>query len=151
MKAWQLVASTLALATILWAGCKPDEPVSVAPEIFIVSMDPTTVVAFEDEILVTLHYQDAQGDLGEADPDDPSLRIRDSRLQGDDWYHIPPLTPNFEELYIEGDFLVQIPPLFLLGNGDQETTTLSFQVYDRAGNASNTVTSETILIVDTLR
>ena len=46
MKAWQLVASTLALATILWIGCKPDEPVSVAPEIFIVSLDPTVAVAF---------------------------------------------------------------------------------------------------------
>ncbi|HBL37539.1 MAG TPA: hypothetical protein DDZ19_00310 [Flavobacteriales bacterium] len=139
-----------ALSTMLFA-CKPDEPSPVAPEISILEVAPTTVGAYEHPIEVTLHYRDAQGDLGEADPDSASLRVRDSRLNADDWYHVPPLTPNQMELSIEGDFLVQIPPLFLLGNGDQETTTLSFQLYDRAGNASNEVTSETILILDTLR
>jgi len=54
-------------------------------------------------------------------------------------------------LDIEGEFHVQISPLFLLGYGEQETTTLSFQLFDRAGNPSNEVTSETILILDTLR
>jgi len=140
----------IALSTMLFA-CKPDEPSPVAPEISILEVAPTTVGAYEHPIEVTLHYRDAQGDLGEADPDSASLRVRDSRLNADDWYHVPPLTPNQMELSIEGDFLVQIPPLFLLGNGDQETTTLSFQLYDRAGNASNEVTSETILILDTLR
>ena len=139
-----------ALSTMLFA-CRPDEPSPVAPEISILEVAPTTVGAYEHPIEVTLHYRDAQGDLGEADPDSASLRVRDSRLNADDWYHVPPLTPNQMELSIEGDFLVQIPPLFLLGNGDQETTTLSFQLYDRAGNASNEVTSETILILDTLR
>jgi hypothetical protein len=139
-----------ALSTMLVA-CKPDEPSPVAPEISILEVAPTAVGAYEHPIEVTLHYRDAQGDLGEADPDSASLRVRDSRLNADDWYHVPPLTPNQMELSIEGDFLVQIPPLFLLGNGDQETTTLSFQLYDRAGNASNEVTSETILILDTLR
>lgn len=139
-----------ALSTMLFA-CKPDEPSPVAPEISILEVAPTTVGAYEHPIEVTLHYRDAQGDLGEADPDSASLRVRDSRLNADDWYHVPPLTPNQMELSIEGDFLVQITPLFLLGNGDQETTTLSFQLYDRAGNASNEVTSETILILDTLR
>ena len=139
-----------ALST-MQVACKPDEPSPVAPEISILEVAPTTVGAYEHPIEVTLHYRDAQGDLGEADPDSASLRVRDSRLNADDWYHVPPLTPNQMELSIEGDFLVQIPPLFLLGNGDQETTTLSFQLYDRAGNASNEVTSETILILDTLR
>ena len=115
-----------ALSTMLFA-CKPDEPSPVAPEISILEVAPTTVGAYEHPIEVTLHYRDAQGDLGEADPDSASLRVRDSRLNADDWYHVPPLTPNQMELSIEGDFLVQIPPLFLLGNGDQETTTLSFQ------------------------
>lgn len=137
--------------SVFFASCQPDEPALEAPEIFLVAIDPTTAVAFEDIIHVTLHYLDEQGDLGEEDPDDPSLRVRDSRLQGDDWYHIPPLTPDGATLSIEGELHVEIPPLFLLGNGDQESTTLSFQLFDRAGNASNTVISETILILDTLQ
>ncbi len=140
-----------AMAVALLFSCKPEEPAPVAPEISILEVTPTMVGAYEHPIEVTLYYRDAQGDIGEADPDSASLRVRDSRLNADDWYHVPPLTPNQMELSIEGDFLVQIPPLFLLGNGDQETTTLSFQLYDRAGNASNEVTSETILILDTLR
>tara|TARA_B110000503_G_C7135993_1_gene408796 strand:+ start:1219 stop:1707 length:489 start_codon:yes stop_codon:yes gene_type:complete len=141
---------TIALIGTLFS-CKPDDAVLEAPEISIASIDPLLVVAFENPIEVILRYRDAQGDLGEADPDNPTLRVRDSRLEGDDWYHIPPLTPNSIELSIAGDFMVQIPPLFLLGNGSQESTTLSFQLFDRAGNGSNVVTSETILILDTLR
>jgi len=147
------------VASIVWltflvgtaSGCRPDEVALEAPQIFITSIDPVLVVAFENPIEVVLHYSDEQGDLGEEDPDSTSLRVRDSRLEGDDWYHIPPLTPDNLELRIEGDFLVQIPPLFLLGNGSQESTTLSFQLFDRAGHGSNVVTSETILILDTLR
>ena len=141
------------LTLLVWtsSGCKPDEAVLEAPQISIASIDPLLVVEFEHPIEVILHYSDEQGDLGEADPDNPSLRVRDSRLEGDDWYHIPPLTPNNMELSIAGDFMVQIPPLFLLGNGSQESTTLSFQLFDRAGHGSNVVASETILILDTLR
>lgn len=143
--------SAAVLVIALFLGCKPDEPAPEAPTIEILDVNPVIVGAFEHPIEVILHYQDAQGDLGHADPDSATLRIRDSRLSQDDWYHVPPLTPNEMELSIEGEFQVQIPPLFLLGNGDQETTTLSFQLYDRAGNPSNIVTSETILILDTLR
>jgi hypothetical protein len=142
---------TAVLVIALLMGCKPDEPAPEAPAIEILDVSPVIVGAFEHPIEVILFYQDAQGDLGHADPDSATLRVRDSRLNQDDWYHVPPLTPNQMELSIEGEFLVQIPPLFLLGNGDQETTTFSFQLYDRAGNASNIVTSETILILDTLR
>lgn len=151
MNNWRHLILVTGIAVWALQACKPDEPAPVAPEIAILHVAPTIVGAFEHPIEVTLFYRDAQGDVGEADPDSASLRVRDSRLNADDWYHVPPLTPNQIELDIEGEFHVQIPPLFLLGNGEQETTTLSFQLFDRAGNPSNEVTSETILILDTLR
>lgn len=132
-------------------GCKPEPAVPVNPEISILEVTPTVVGAFEHPITITLHYADAQGDIGEPDPDNPSLRVRDIRLAADDWYHIPPLTPDLMELDISGEFSVEIPPLFLLGNGDQETTSFRLQLYDRAGNASNEVITDNILILDTLR
>ena len=143
--------SIIALALLAWTGCKEEALAPVAPVLTLVSISPTTVTAHTDSVRIALIYSDAQGDIGESDPDSASLRVRDSRLNADDWYHVPPLTPNQIELDIEGEFHVQIPPLFLLGNGEQETTTLSFQLFDRAGNPSNEVTSETILILDTLR
>lgn len=140
----------LSALVVCWLGCKPEPAAPVAPEISIVEVTPTVVGAFEHPITITLHYADAQGDIGEPDPDNPSLRVRDTRLAADDWYHIPPLTPDLMELDIEGEFEVEIPPLFLLGNGDQESTTFRVQLFDRAGNASNEVITDNILILDTL-
>ena len=54
------------------------------------------------------------------------------------------------DLDIDGTFLVNLPPLFLLGNGGDEQTRLTFRITDRAGNASNEVGSPLILITDTL-
>jgi len=60
------------------------------------------------------------------------------------------LTPDGMELDIDGTFVVNLPPLFLLGNGGDEQTRLTFRITDRAGNASNIAESPTILITDTL-
>ena len=142
---------SLSVLLFVWMGCKPEPAAPVNPEISILDVAPTVVGAFEHPITITLHYADAQGDIGEPDPDNPSLRVRDIRLAEDDWYHIRPLTPDLMELDISGEFSVEIPPLFLLGNGDQETTSFRLQLYDRAGNASNEVITDNILILDTLR
>ena len=99
---------------------------------------------------VTLSYRDHQGDLGWSDPDVHALEVRDTRLDNPDTYHVPPLTPDGMELDIDGTFLVNLPPLFLLGNGGDEQTRLTFRITDRAGNASNEVESPLILITDTL-
>jgi hypothetical protein len=45
---------------------------------------------------------------------------------------------------------VHLPPLFLLGNGGDEMTRLTFRITDRAGHASNVVQSPLLLITDTL-
>ena len=99
---------------------------------------------------VTLSYRDHQGDLGWADPDLHALEVRDTRLENPDTYHVPPLTPDGMELDIDGTFIVNLPPLFLLGNGGDENTRLVFRITDRAGNPSNEVESPVILITDTL-
>lgn len=132
------------------AACKKEEEINEVPEITFDSISATSVVEFDNNISITLAYKDENGDIGYQDPDTYSLRVKDSRLAEYDWYHIPPLTPEMEELNIEGTFTVELNSLFLLGNSTQETTTFTLQLKDRSGNWSNQVVSPVVMIVDSL-
>ncbi|MEJ6680977.1 MAG: hypothetical protein QNL21_02680 [Flavobacteriales bacterium] len=130
-------------------SCKKDEP-SPFPEIEFVSISQTQVAEFENQLEVIISYSDVNGDLGTVNADDLTLRVKDSRLGDFDWYHVPPLTPNSEEIEIEGVFSVQLNPLFLLGNGVEESTNFTLQLKDRAENWSNQITTPTVIIRDSL-
>lgn len=135
---------------VFLAGCKKEEETPLNPTITFRSISDVEVTEFNNNIVIKFDYEDWQGDLGELDPDVYSLSVKDSRLAEPDWYHIPPMTPELQELHIKGTYSVEIPPLFLLGNGSQETTTLTLQIRDRAGNISNQVSTPVVLIVDSL-
>ncbi|MDG1262771.1 MAG: hypothetical protein P8H59_02215 [Flavobacteriales bacterium] len=132
------------------AACKKEEEINEVPEITFDSISSTTVVEFDNNISITVAYSDENGDIGYQDPDTYSLRVKDSRLAEYDWYHIPPLTPEMEELNIEGTFTVELNSLFLLGNSTQETTTFTIQLKDRSGNWSNQIVTPVVMIVDSL-
>ena len=136
--------------TIGWVGCQPETVDPVEPRLEWVDINSTAFASAETPVVVTLAYQDHQGDLGWADPDRHALEVQDDRLEAPDTYHIPPLTPDEMELDIDGTFVVHLPPLFLLGNGGDEMTRLTFRITDRAGHASNLVQSPLLLITDTL-
>lgn len=140
------VVCAFASISLIFVGCKEDEPDPVAPELTFISVSPLSVVAHETPLTVIVHYLDHQGDLGFDDPDEYAIKVRDARLADNDWYHLPPMTPAGIELSVEGDLDITVPPLFLLGNGTLETTRLTVQIVDRAGNWSNPVESPEITI-----
>lgn len=142
--------SKFALLMVLVAcvSCKKDTDDPAPPVIEYNSISATSVTEFTNTVRITFSYEDYQGDLGEQDPDRFSLRIKDDRLDDFDWYHIPPMTPDMEELHIKGKYTVEINPLFLLGNGGSETTRLTLRLRDRAGNWSNTIVTPTITIAE---
>jgi hypothetical protein len=131
-------------------GCKKENTNPVNPAISFVSISASSVVQFNNSLVLTFDYEDWQGDLGETDPDNYSVRVKDSRLTGFDWYHIPPMTPELKELHIKGSYLLELDPLFLMGNGSEESTALTVQIRDRAGNWSNEITTPLIAVVDSL-
>lgn len=139
-------AALLTFCTLLLLGCRKEEEVTAIPVLTFESISETDVVQFENLITLTLGYSDEDGDLGEVDPDNLSLRIKDDRLEDYDWYHIPPLTPCLDDLNISGTFDVELPPLFLLGSGSSESTRFTVQIRDRAGNWSNPVQTPEVLI-----
>ena len=131
---------------VLLAGCKKEEVMPSAPEIALVSMSTQSVQEFDERVKVRFSYTDGDGDLGQSDPDDYTLWVKDARLEGTDGYHIPPLAPEDAEVPIQGELEVELNALFLLGNSGQEETSYTMYVVDRAGNRSNEFTTGTITI-----
>ena len=140
----------MALVLIVFAltgGCKKDEGPDPFPVIRFISISDDVVESFTNAVRITIGYSDSDGDLGSPDPDENTVRVRDARLPDDDWYHLPPLTPDLLPLSIEGTFELQLNPLFILGNGLEEVTSFTIQVRDRAGNWSNQITTPQVRIV----
>lgn len=127
-------------------GCKKDD-VSDAPVISLENISDYSVVEYNNAIEVTINYEDHQGDIGTTDTDEHSLYVTDERFVELDGYHIDPLTPDQQSLHIRGSLRVSLRPLFIMGTDSTETTRLTFELRDRAGNVSNRVMSEEITIV----
>jgi hypothetical protein len=142
--------SVLSIFVLLFFSCKKEEEKDPAPAISYQSISATTVEQFDNSITIKIGYEDFQGDIGEPDPDNYCVRVRDARLSDFDWYHIPPVTPDLQELHVKGTMSIEIDPLFLLGVGTQEYTRFDIEVRDRKGNWSNIVTTPNVLIVDSL-
>lgn len=146
MNVLKSIAILLLLALHLTACRKEEEP-DPAPVLEFVAISVTEVIEFSNAISVTVKYSDVNGDLGSPDPDENTVRVRDARLPDYDWYHLQPLTPNLEELNISGSFVLELNPLFILGNGVEEVTTFTIQVRDRAGNWSNEVVTPQVRVI----
>ena len=138
------------LASIILFSCKKDKTLPPEPTIELISVSPLNVEQFKDSVEVVIKYKDNNGDIGDSSPDVYSLQVKDSRLTNPDWYHIQPLAPLDVELKIEGQIKIRLNTLFLLGNGNEEFSTLTIKLKDRAGNWSNEVATSPIAVHDTL-
>ena len=124
--------------------CKKDEDSS-----FLISLQqttPTTLIEFEDNILVKLDYEHPEGYVGFFDPDYLSLEIKDSRLPNADYYHLIPVDPPNQTLSVRGEVLIEIDAPFVFGNGNLETLTFTIRIEDKNRNWSNKVTTPIITV-----
>lgn len=135
------------IIALLFFGCGKDQEDPLAPKIEFVSISESEVVSFNNEVTITIRYEDPQGDLGNEDPDIRSLRVKDARLAEPDLYHVPPMTPDGQALSIKGEYVIRLNTLFLIGTGNTETTSFQIQLRDRGGNWSNTVETSQIRII----
>ncbi len=136
-----IVASALA-----FVGCEKDEPISPIPQIEVKQVAPSPVQAYSDTLTFTIFYKDGDGDLGENNANVYNLFLTDNRNQVTYKYRIQQLDPGTAPLAIQGNLLVKLPSVPLLNGGSSETVTYSVYVTDRAGNKSNTATSQPITV-----
>ena len=118
------------------------------PKINLVEISHDTLVEFQDQLVLTIAYEDGDGDLGTSDPDVNSIFIKDERLAVADEYYLPPLAPEDANISITGEVNIELSTTFLLGNGTQEMTTFELYMVDRAGNKSNVIATPEILIIE---
>ena len=141
---------------LVLSACSTGPVFDETPEISFVSISPGPVQQFQDEFVITIHFQDGDGDLGDDNEEVRNLFVRHT-IPGLDTvaydFKIPNLTPDTKNPSIQGniDITVSAPPLssFIPGNPPVTEEEAIFRVWlmDRAGNVSNEILTDPILIV----
>jgi hypothetical protein len=142
--------SIIGLTVLSFGACKkeitPEMALDPEPKIKILSVAPTTIQEFNESVIVTLQYEDGDGNLGFEHPDSNALRVWDDRLQNPDFYFVPPLSPVGEEISVRGNLEIRLNGTFIIGTGTEESTRFALAIKDRDGNWSNEVTTPIITI-----
>jgi hypothetical protein len=131
---------------LLFFACEKEGIVSAFPEIEFVSISPTTVQEFSEEINITISYLDANGDLGENNPDVKNMFVKDLRNGIEYEYRIPQLSPDNSEIQITGNLEIIINGTGIVGGGISEKVSFEVYVVDREGNKSNVIETDEITI-----
>ena len=140
-----LTSLVLGIAT----SCQKDEIEIIpnAPKIELASISSDTINEFEEALIITILYEDGNGDIGFEETDQFALFVRDIRLEEFDGFYLGPILPPNETAPIKGELNVEFPNLFVFGNSDSETTRFEIKLVDRSMNESNIVVTEDIIIV----
>lgn len=139
-----ILYSILLMGLISCSG--DDDEVSNTPEIEFVSITPSSITEFQEEVALVIKYKDGDGDLGENDPDVKNLYITDQRNAVVYSFRIPQLAPTGSSITIEGNLEIDMNSLSVVGTDSSETAVFSIYAIDRAGNQSNTITSNAITV-----
>ena len=139
--------SSILLILLLASSCVEDYPFDGKPSITLMVSGPDTVQEFTDSVYFKIAYEDGDGDLGENDTDDHNLFVTDNRNGIQYKYRIRELVPGGASVPIRGQLSFSIKNTFIIGSSPTEVVTYNIELQDRAGNASNVLTSAPILIV----
>lgn len=133
------------MAAIMIA-CHKDEAIdSSTPTIELVSVSSTSVQE-GDPLTFRIKYTDGDGDLGENDANAKNLFLTDNRVNVTYEYRIQELSPSGSSVIIRGNLDVKLNTTAITNGSESQSVTYSIYVKDRAGNQSNTVTTESITI-----
>ncbi len=134
-------------AVLLLASCDDTEPISVIPELEFVSMSPNPVIQLTDEVEIVISYRDGDGDLGENSPDVENLFVTDLRNDVVYKYRVQQLAPSDASVAIQGELSINLNSVILVDAAQlEEQATYEIYMEDRAGNRSNTISTEALLI-----
>ena len=127
-------------------SCTKDDTFSVVPTIEFKSINPSIAQEYIDDINIIISYTDGDGDLGENNPDVYNLFVVDNRNGIEYKFRIPELSPNGNEIAIEGNFNIKINGSGITNSSTSQQVNYDIYVTDRAGNFSNTVSTSSITI-----
>lgn len=121
---------------------------SVVPEISFVSIGPSTVFQNKDSVIIRISYRDGDGDLGENNSDVKNAEITNFRNNLTYNFRIRQLAPSNANVAIQGELEFIVSGVAMENTSlSSESTSFSIKITDRAGNASNVITSNSITIL----
>jgi len=122
------------------------DEISVVPSIELISISNDTIIEFDETLIITISYEDGDGDLGFVETDKYALFVRDIRLEEFDAFYLGPIAPLNAVIPIKGKLDIEFPTLFIFGNEAMETTRFEIKMVDRNMNESNILVTEDIII-----
>lgn len=124
---------------MIFSACKKEDEIAFtdSPEITGVSLNTTSVRAWQDSIVFTISYKDGNGDLGENKEGVENLTIKDMNTGITTAFRIPMLAPEGKSIKIQGEIEVVLRSIGNSGNGNAVNTRFEIVMKDRAGNSSN--------------
>jgi hypothetical protein len=146
MKNLKIQILSISMIIIGFLACKKDSATSEVPTIKFLSVSSTSVKQFKDSLSILFEYTDGDGDIGNINPDENNLQVKDKRLSKADYYFVKPLSPPDSKIKIKGNLVVQLKNTFLLGTSNSEVTSFELKLRDRKGNWSNTILTPNITI-----
>jgi hypothetical protein len=143
---YQIAIAALVCGILGSCTTEDEHPFSDVPEIELVGLSHDTIIEFVDDLVLSIRYQDGDGNLGFVEPSKYAVFVRDLRLDEFDGFYIGPLAPLDSDIAIQGVLHIEFPNLFVFGNRDQETTAFEIKFVDRAGNESNLVQTGNVVV-----
>jgi hypothetical protein len=136
------------LLLVLASACKKEKVdlTDPVPTILSVTVNPSTVVEYEDSIIFTVEYRDGDGDLGENDPDAHNLFLTDNRINATEEFRIRELAPSGAEIPITGTLRVVLRNTGITNGSNSQTVDYTIYMRDRAGNESEHVVTDAITV-----
>ena len=117
-----------------------------SPKIELVKVYQNAVTQFADSLTFEIKYSDADGDLGENEPEVKNLFLKDNRNGIVYGFRIPQLIKKDSKTGIEGRISFTLDQTVLLSDAQFENVSYTIWVKDRAGNQSNQVKTMNIRV-----
>ncbi len=142
------VSVFLTASLLFLSSCKKDkEAISNTPEIKLIETSPTQIKEYKDKVVFNVYYKDGDGDIGENSDGIKNLFVTDSRNSITYEFRVKQLAPSGSSVSIEGNLMIELNTVAILNGSNSELVEYSIYLKDRAGNASNTVTTSGLTII----
>lgn len=156
IRSLSFIISLIALAGL---GCQTKPVFPAEPRITFVEIQPKVITQNTDSFFITFSFQDGDGDIGGTGKEgDKAIYMIDNRNK---LYPTDPplayietapidtsLTPNTKNPSIQGKIRVLHQPTFFRKPlAAKDKTTFTVYLYDRAGNKSNEIQTDTLTIL----
>ena len=126
--------------------CNKNEDFSNIPQLTFQNLNPTSIIEFDGPITFSIIYKDGDGDLGENNPNINNLFLKDQRNNIIYEYRIQELSPNGANIAITGSIDIVLNTTSITDESNEQEAIFDIYVIDRAGNQSNTISSDPLTI-----